>query len=492
MIPTTTSTLRRRGRILVGLCLGFILCIPPVAHTAETSTLPDLGQDSTADVSPAEERHIGEQAMAQIRQSLNYVDDPELNHYLNHVGQSLVAKIAGQHLEFHFFLVNEPTINAHAIPGGVVVANTGLIFVARSESELAAVLAHEISHITQRHWQRMLAERKRQSGVTLAALLASIVLASTSNDSGSVGPALAAMANSADQQISFTRSYEQEADRTGIDLLAAAGYRPGAMADFFGQLEESDRVNGADVPEFVRTHPVTARRLEEARDDAARFPVPHRRNNRDFYLFRARAIALYGLPSGEPLKDLRTLLGTGTSAEASRYGEAVALLQRNQLDQAGREIAYLRRDKPNDPHFLLAEADLDLKEGKSADAVSLYHRAYLTGPSQRWLIRRYTEALIATGHAAKALQILKPVARNDRTDPSLQKLLARAAGDAGELAEAHRAMAEYYVLNGDRGAALRQLDIALRHAKGDYYSTAQIEARISEIRSQGTADKPLH
>jgi predicted Zn-dependent protease len=486
MTPSINSPLHWLQRLCTALIVGLTVFQASAGGATDSSTLPDLGQDMTANVSPAEVRRIGEQAMAQIRQSLNYVDDAELNHYLNHIGQSLVAHIHGPHLKFHFFLVNDPTINAHAIPGGVVVINTGLIFATKSESELAAVLAHEISHITQRHYQRLLAERKRQAGVTLAALLASVVLAATTNSSGAAGPAFAAMANSADQQITFTRSFEQEADRMGIQLLAASGYRPIAMANFFGRLERGDRLNGA-VPTFVLTHPVTSQRLEEARDYANRYPKPPRRNNQDFYLFRARAAALYGLGSGDSMKDLRALLGSGTNGEAIRYGEAVALIQQNKLDRARKEIAVLRREKPKDPRFMLVQADLDLTSGQGDKAVQLYRRAYLTNPSQHWLIQRYAAGLIATHHATTAVKILKPAEREDPEDPSLQKLLARASGDAGDLVTAHRAMAEYYVLTGDRGAAIRQLDIALRNAKGNYYSTAGIKARIKEIRSSGIA-----
>lgn len=474
-------------RFLMTAILAVAIALPALAAPAGSSGLPELGQDSTADISPAEQREIANKVMVQIRQSLDYVADPELNHYLDRIGNSLVAKIRGGHPQFHFFLVNDPTINAHAVPGGVIWVNTGLIFAARSESELAAVLAHEVSHITQRHWQRMLVEQKRLSAVTLAAVLTSIALAASSGDSGAAGPAFAAIANSADRQITFTRSFEQEADRVGIGLLARAGYRPTAMADFFGELEKEDRINGADVPVFVRSHPVTSQRLAEARDNAARFPQVHRRNNHDFYLFRARAIALYGLPAGSSLKDVRARLEKDSSPEAAKYGYAIALMERNQTRTAEREIGQLLHSHPANVHYLLTKADILLKAGQTAAAIAMYKRAYADRKSENWLTQRYAAAMIAAGRPKDAYAVLRPLARSDRNDAPLQKLFARAAGETGKLVEAHRALAEYYVLSGDRDAAIRQLDIAMGNAKGDYYATAQIEARMKEIQAEALA-----
>ena len=462
------------------------------AHPGIASELPELGQDAATIISPYEERRIGEEAMVQIRQSLDFVNDPELSYYLQQIGDRLVASLPEHRNDFLFFLIAHPEINAFALPGGFVGVNTGLIIASRNESELAAVLAHEISHVTQRHWPRMVAAQKDRAGMTLAAILASIVLASSGNPN-SAGVAMAAMAADADSQLAFTRSFEREADRIGISLLSDGGYDVSAMAGFFERLAEDNRYTGVEVPEFMRTHPVTTDRIAEARNNEKRFPHHPSKQSETFLHLVARIKALYP-PNGSPLPGFRAELADESasklSKQAARYGLALALMVSGEFADAKKEISILRVERPDFLQYQVAEADIELGAGRVDNGLRLYQHIYKNHSRTTWVVQRYAEVLIANQRAATALTVLKPSLKQHPKDPILNKLMATASGDTGDLIQAHRSMAEYYVLNGDPHAAINQLNIAERNAGKNFYVLAAIKARRREIENSLAAAAP--
>ncbi|MHB8551028.1 MAG: M48 family metalloprotease, partial [Acidiferrobacterales bacterium] len=200
---------------------------------AATSQLPDLGNEAYAVISPQQEKQLGADFMRRARHELNIVADPELNEYIQQLGQKLVShtSAAGQH--FHFFIVNDPTINSFSVPGGYVGVDAGLILAARSESELAAVLSHEIAHVTQHHVIRMIAQSKRLSLPAMAAMLAGLVLAGTGSPNGGMATVALTSAAVAQNQLKYSRAVEAEADRIGMRTLNASGYNAMAMPRFF-------------------------------------------------------------------------------------------------------------------------------------------------------------------------------------------------------------------------------------------------------------------
>lgn len=455
------------------------------AKAGIANELPELGQDAATIISPYEERRIGEEAMVQIRQSLDFVTDPEMSYYLQQIGNRLVRSLPERRHDFQFFLIAHPEINAFALPGGFVGVHTGLITASRSESELAAVLAHEISHVTQRHWPRMVAAEKDRAGMTLAAVLASIIIAGSGNPNGA-GVAMAAMAANQDSQLAYTRSFEREADRIGIRLLADGGYDVTAMAGFFERLAEGSRYNGIEVPEFMRTHPVTTDRIAEARNNEKRFPQQPGKQSEAFLHLVARIKALYQ-PNGSTVIGFRAELADDSSSkltrQAARYGLALALMNAGEFTGAKKEISTLRGERPEFLQYQVAEADIELGAGRVDSGLQMYERIYKNASRNTWVVQRYAEVLIANKRASTALKVLKPALQRQPRDPTLNKLMATASGDTGDLIQAHRSMAEYYVLNGDLHAAINQLNIAERNAGKNYYVLTAIKARRREIES---------
>ncbi len=467
------------------MLLGMTLVV--AVRPAVASELPELGQDAAAIISPYEERRIGEEAMVQIRQSLDFVDDPELTYYLQRLGAKLTNTLSDQPHEFQFFLIANPSINAFALPGGFIGIHTGLVAKARSESELAAVLAHEISHVTQRHWPRMVAAQKDRAGVTMAAILASLVIAGSGNPNA-VGVAMASMASNIDSQLVFTRTFEREADRIGIRLLSESDHDVSAMAGFFERLAEGSRYSGADVPEFMRTHPVTNSRIAEARSNEKRFTRKSITSSDAFWHFRARTLALYAPNTNHVITKFQSELDkgdTGASRQrAARYGIALALIELGEYDSARKEISTLRSEQPKNLQYRLTEADIELGNKNSKKGLRLYNYIYRNNSRNSWIIQRYAEVLLANNQAKTAVKVLKPALQRNPKSPTLNKLLATAAGETGDLIQAHRSMAEYYVINGNPHAAINQLDIAEKKARNNFYALAAIKARKREIKGR--------
>lgn len=477
---------QRLGLPILPLFVLILLSTPVHA----TSELPDLGQDAATIISPYEERRIGEDAMAQIRRWLNFVDDPELAVYINKIGGRLTSQLINNQRDFQFFLIDHQAINAFALPGGFIGIHTGLITSAATESELASVLAHEIAHVTQRHWPRMVAAQKERSGLTMAAILASLVLAST-GEINAGGVAAAALAADVDSQLAFTRSFEREADRIGIRLLAQAKLDTKAMATFFERLAAANRYNGSDIPEFMRTHPVTNNRIAEARNNATRFPEHNRASSPDFYHFRARTRAYYQADPRQSLAIFSDKLKQKKLAAAERratqYGIALVHLRLGNFASADITIGRLRKQKPAELRYQLAQADIALAIGKTKPGMRLYRQIYNRNRANYWVARRYAENLLAHRQQQRALNVLRPALKKNPKDPALNKLMAKAAGETGNLVQAHRAMAEYYIINGNPHEAINQLGIAEKKAQNDYYALAAIRARINEIKSGGAA-----
>lgn len=277
-VPTLPPRpLRRRltaATVALALSWPTLLLAPPAWAQNQ---LPALGDPSGDDFSIATEHKLGAEIMREIRADPDYLDDPVLLEYLESIWQPLVAqaRVRGnlsadidKRLAWEPFLVRDKEVNAFALPGGFVGVNLGLIALTSTRDELASVLAHEMSHITQRHIARSIGNSRRQSLLSLAAMLAGLVVASKSGSS-SIDAANAAVVGSqalaAQGQLNFSRDMEREADRVGWQVMTGAGFAPGGMAAMFEKLDQSSRLNDFGGYPYLRSHPLTSERIGEAR-----------------------------------------------------------------------------------------------------------------------------------------------------------------------------------------------------------------------------------
>ncbi|MBI5782420.1 MAG: M48 family metallopeptidase [Gammaproteobacteria bacterium] len=460
----------------------------PTGHLpayAGNTSLPDLGDESIAVISPAQERKLGEDLMRQSRRTLAFMNDPEISEYIQSLGQRLVSHSDNPQQDFRFFVISNPTINAFAVPGGFIGVHTGLILATQSEAELASVLAHETAHITQRHIPRLIAESQRTTLPALAAVLAGILLASSGHQGGEAAIALTSAAV-AQKGINYTRGFEEEADRIGMQILAQSGFDPRAMPAFFEQMQNLNRLNDTSLPEFLRTHPVTTNRIADSRNRAEQFRVRQTPDSSDFQHVRAKIRALAPGNQEEIVRGFRENLAQGKylNADAERYGYAVALLRARQLAMARVEVQKLVEKQPNRTSYRILQAETEVTAENYKEALAIYADTYVKAPTDASLIHYYASALLKTGKHRQAKDLLKTALQRRPEDPELYRMLAQAAGGAGATYEAHTAMAEHYYLSGNPLAAIEQLQLAARFAGDNFYLQSSLEARIAAIKEE--------
>ena len=480
---TMKNMLRTTWRTLLTASL---LC--PTSHLpayADNTSLPDLGDESIAVISPAQERKLGEDLMRQARRALAFMSDPEINEYIQSLGQRLVSHSDNPKQDFRFFVISNPAINAFAMPGGFIGVHTGLMLAAQNEAELASVLAHETAHITQRHIPRLIAESQRTTLPALAAVLAGILLASSGHQGGEAAIALTSAAV-AQKGINYTRSFEEEADRIGMQILAQSGFDPRSMPAFFEQMQNLNRLNDTSLPEFLRTHPVTTNRIADARNRAEQFKVRQFPESGEFQHMRAKIRALAPGNQEEIARGFRENLAQGKflNVDAERYGYAVALLRVRQLTTARAEIQKLVEKQPRRTSYRILQAETEMTAENYKQALAIYADAHAKAPTSTPLMHYFINALLKTGKHRQAKDLLKTALQQRPEDPELYRMLAQAAGGSGAAYEAHKAMAEHYYLSGDPNAAIEQLQLATRFAGDNFYRQSSLEARIAAIKEE--------
>lgn len=475
------------------LSLALLTCsimAAPVAHGE--IQLPDMGSGSAV-ISPAEEERIGRDIVRQLRRAGKVVEDPALTAYLKDLGARLVSA-SGSEQVFTFFLVDDPTINAFALPGGFIGVNAGLVLTARSESELASVMAHEIAHVTQQHIARRIEQMNRSNLPMTAAIIAAIVLGSQNPELGQAAIA-SSLATTSQTQLDFSRAHEQEADRIGMHILSGAGFAPGAMASFFERLYQETRLGGGEASEleFLRTHPVTVSRIADARSRAQEYSkhaAPIRSETFEFIKMEIRARL-----SPDPATLARQLAasleaGTHASVQATRYGYALALWRAGRSAEARDEIR--RMDAPSEvqARLLRTKAEIEAADGDNQGAELTLRKARDLYPGDEALCLVQARLLAATRRAQESVKILRAFLRDYSASPALLAALSQAEHAAGNAAAARLALAERFILLDEKNQAIEQLEMARREPGVDFYDLARVEARLQQLRDPSGPGKP--
>jgi predicted Zn-dependent protease len=475
-----------RSRLMRGVAalVCASLALSPFSFPA-ASGLPDLGDVSQSLLSPAQERKVGEEIMrSEVRASGAYLDDPEVNGYLNSLGQKLVAASPDVPWDFQFFAVNDPAINAFALPGGFVAVNTGLILLVQSESELAAVLAHEISHVTQHHAVRMLAAQQKSSILTMAGM-ALAILAARSNPAVASAAIATAQASMLQFQLNFTRENEQEADRLGFQRLAAAGFDTTAQATFMERLQRATRVSDSNAPNYLRSHPITSDRIAEALDRSSGKPYVQVKDSLDFHFVRALVRSYQGTPREavnyfeDALKEKKY-----NNEAATRYGLVASLLRARDFDRAQAELAKLEKMVPRHPMIEGVAGQILLQSKQYKAAIARYESALQAFPGHLQLIYDYPTALLEDHQPAAAARFVSEQIRRFPDEGALNSIAAKAYAELGKDMEEHRYLGEYYYWQGNIKGAVDQFEIASKAKDGDFYTSSAVEARLRTLRQE--------
>lgn len=488
--PPRILTLLTTARTLLFFLLTALLgSVPPPA--ASTIDLPDFGDSAGATISPQQERRIGLGLLRHLRHNDQLIDDPEVEAYLQGLGARLAAVSDNATQEFEFFMVDEGSINAFAAPGGFIGTHRGLLLNTETESELAGVLAHEIAHVTQRHMARAFEQASQLSLPTAAAMLGALLLGTQNPQAGQAALA-AVVAGSVQAQLNFTRSNEEEADRVGMGILERAGFDPRGMPSFFERLQRVNRLaDNPELPEFLRTHPVTVSRIADSRSRADQYPARPYRDGIGFHLVRA-ALKLreFGDPRlAERYFKHRLDQPGAIPIEAIRYGYALALIAAGDYATAGDTLSALHRADPEQPAYSLAQARLALAQGRVREALGSYEEVLRLYPDYRPAVLGYVQAQLRAGDADRARRLLRDYALTHEADFAYYGLLAEAEGKAGAQIEAHIALAEQAYLGGDSERARARLCYARRARNVDHYQRQRIEARLKELVREIRAER---
>jgi len=509
--------------LLLGLCASFSSPLK-----AADKELPDIGSSAEVIASPEQQRQYGAYMLHELRAQNQVLDDPLLTDYLNTLGFRLVANSDKPSQSFYFFLVRSNEINAFAVPGGFIGINAGLFTTTQTESELAAVLAHEIAHITQSHMVRAFEDAQKSSIPIALAMLGALIASSGRSDDAAQAAIMAGTGLMQQRQINFTRQDEAEADRVGIQTLAKGSFDVSAMAGFFGRMQRALRPghDESEAVELLRTHPVTLSRLAEAKNRAE---VIKQENSNQLHRLNAPSPTI-----SQPLQPQETsvqklipqaLSSSSRSSEktpeyyrlmrerirvlsaerpsvilsyyennlkehsefntsANQYGYALALTMWGNADKSLGIWKKLLDEQPGNLVFLLGQAHAYHRNGRYEEALRQFSQLERNYPRNTGVALAYASALLEhadSKKASQAMELLRPQITDNTDDPALRATFARACELSGEKIRAAQEYAEAALLNGRFEDAITQLKALAKRNDLDYYQRAKIDARIVEL-----------
>ncbi len=461
----------------------FALCgLAPQAVAVPENQLPRLGDGISAIVSPDTERRLGQAFLRSLRAQAPTSPDPELKDYTEH----LIYQLA-QHSELYdrrldVVLIRSSALNAFAAPGGIVGINLGLYLNAMTVHEFVGVLAHELAHLSQRHFARGIEEQKKQTLPYLAALLASAVVMATVGGDAGMAALTTTQGLAQSNAMRYSRGRETEADRIGINTLARADFDPDGMAAMFQRMQRAARFQRRP-PEFLLTHPLTERRIADSRNQAAQFPHRDYKDSLEYHLMRTRVVLYAADTPADAVKMFEAELERESTPfpEASRYGLALALSRSGRADEGIFALAPLLAEDPTRLTYVLAEAQLMDAQGLHRQAANRLRRQLAINPGNLAVSIYLADALVGAQLYQEAEGTLEQLAKERPKDPDVWYSLAEVSGLAGDIVGVHRARAEFYQLRGDLHNAMKQLQYALRLVRDNPKLEAKLNQRLRDF-----------
>jgi len=463
--------------------LALSLCVPLSGAWAQS--LPALGDASRGVLTPAQEMELGRSLLREVRRVFSLHTDPELGFYVESLGTLLSANAQDASGGFHFLTIDDRSVNAFAMPGGIIGVFSGLILETRDEAELAAVIAHEIAHVTQRHLARRFARDRDVGFATGLAVLAGILAAGIDPQLGQA-VITGGMAAGVQSRLDYSRSAEAEADRIGMQILASSGLHPDAMGDFFERLQALSRGSPDSVPEYLRTHPVNLERVSDARNRARGMSGDFRRDlHGDFVWMQARARAFT-----QPERSGSQFMAESNQSPVRIYEAAVAELLLGHPERARGLRARLEPSSVPTPTLDLL--DIAILRGEGNHETALDHLLSLNTifpahPVVTWLTAQTQSDM---GDADAALRTIDRHLRFD-ADPAPRwfRLRAEAADVAGRNSTRHEAMGEYFFHLGQYDEAVRQFDVAMQAPDANRRDIERIEHKRDTVREIARRDE---
>jgi predicted Zn-dependent protease len=456
--------------------------------------LPDMGDPGGDSLSRIDERKYGEMIMRQIRPDPDFSNDLPIYDFLNAMERRLL-----QAYNFEVFAVKDSSINAFALPGGFIGFHTGLLVSAETDSEVASVMGHETGHVLQRHLARQMDKQSTNTMIAIAGMVLG-ALAMSRNPSAAAGLMQGGQAMAIDNQLSYSRDAEREADRVGFQILEASGYDVNGAPGFFQRLQRATGVMDKGVPAYVRTHPLTTDRIADMQDRARRVAARNVPTAVEFYFIKARArMEQSGTSSG--MYDLKnTFESFSKQSQAGKqmegfYGLALIAQRQGKIDQAEGYLQQARNlaqaaSAPGSPivrqslSLDITASELALAKGKGQEALQIAQATLQAYPQSYAAGAAMINANLALGRTNDAITWLKARTRVQPNEIVWWSLLSKAYDQAKNVPMRHFALGEKYALEGAWPSAIEQLKIARSAGGSDYYQGSSIDARLREMQRQ--------
>lgn len=474
----------RQGRAWTArLLIVAMAALPLSSGQAQDSTLPSIGGAGGGLISEQQEADIGREVMVSIRRSAPQITDPLVYDYLHDVTYRLVPSAPLKNRDLTLTLIDSPDINAFAVPGGIVGINGGLILNARSEQQFASVLAHELAHLSQRHFARRMEQQETSAPLMIAGMLTGIILSAVTQSDIGIAAIAGTQALSVQNMLAYSRAHEQEADRVGMDILADAGMDPRGMPEMFEIMMKQNRLQGNRLPEYLSTHPLTQNRVADTRNRAEQYPVGNVQDTQEYHLIRSRLQVHYARSAKVAVETFQDYLNRSDTekTDAIRYGLAFAHLRDDNPDAALEILDELLATNPGRITYLVTRAEALLKQQKLGDARALLQEALARNPGNYPITYLLAEVETADGNGEAAAEYLKRLTRERPTQEYLWNRLAEAEGMARNIVGVHRARAEYEALMGNLDAAQRQLRQAQEKLPAGAPLRQVVTERLAEI-----------
>lgn len=472
----------KRVLLICGLSFASIATTQSANLTTTAQfNVPEIGS-GVGLIDQQKERSIGEKVFREVQRKMPVTQNPWLEDQLINTFSHLLSQTQlGQPIGL--LIINDPQINAFAVPGGLFALNTGLINSAHNMDEVAGVMAHEIAHVSQRHYSRSQEAFKGQGLLALAGVVVGALVASQADGDAGAAVMMGSQAALMDQQLTYSRNQEREADRIGMQYMYSAGYNPQSMADFFEVMHRTtSRVSF--LPDFWFTHPLTSERMSEARLRANQLPpVPTSLRDEDFEILKLYSLVVSHQATEQQLKAFanRNYFAAQLALAYFYSQQGDFVLAQQSIDQAKSQ---------NRLHHLLTliQTDIYLGQNKIDLALKTISSPARIMPENRALNYKWAEVLIRKNQIIQAENILKDFLQKNPRDLSAWNLMQQAANanrsSALRTVNVLRYRAEVQYWSGWEEEAIKSLLHAQRLAKDNQAMLANIKNRVTEMQRE--------
>jgi predicted Zn-dependent protease len=490
------ATLRHAGqRPWVRAALAALALLGPGSLTTAANDprdLPSLGDGASSIVSPQMEAQIGTVFLKQLNAALPMADDVLIQYYVEQHINFLAQHSQMQQPLQAVAVVDNPNINAFAAPGGIIGINLGLLIYAQDVAEYSSVIAHEMAHLSQRHFARGLQAQQASSIPNMIGLLAAVLVGAAGGTEAGLAALTTAQAIGQSNQLRFSREREQEADRIGLSTLVRANIDPNAMARMFERMQQAYRFTRRP-PEFLLTHPLSETRISDAKNQARNYGSATPANPGqalDYQIARIRAQLKYAVNPAFEVTRFRKALSTQPQDLAAQYALALTLSRAGEHAEAAELAKPLYEHNRQSVLYTGAYAEILTAAERFDEADQLLTNALTYYPDNYPLSMLLAQNMVAQQRYGEAQRIYTQLSKLRQNDTHVWFELAETSGLAGNVTAVHLARAEYFYLNGAAHRAIQHLEYAKNLVAGDNRQLhTKVTQRIADLRTEIRANQ---